>query len=507
MRKSHFGQRVLEFAGRRWRSLRDDNRGAINAFVAAALVPMLVAAGVGIDAGRAYLVRARLSQALDAAALAGGKAIYSQTRDADIRKYFTVNFPDGYMGSTVSGPNISIGANGSTVTVTASATIDTLLLKIVGQDSVTVGASSVVERLNRSMELVLTLDVTGSMSSNNKIGALRNAATDLVNILYGSREEMETFWIGIVPYAVTVNVGSDHSGWLQPGSLIPANYSPGTWKGCVEARNSPYEEASAETLPSGQGWKPYFWATTKNEVMKVGTSNLSHPSQYDNEWPSIDESSASGNNAKGPNLGCPSPAILPLQKSKTAALNAISSLVPWSRGGTMSNIGLAWTWRVLSPAWRGMWAGDPALPLDYNTPLMDKVVVLLTDGVNQWYDYPGHAPGCAGFASCPTGGTMAGQNTDYSSYGRLKENRLGTTNEATATSIINSRMSSLCTAMKAKNIIIYTIVLQENDAATQNLFRNCATQPDYFFVSPTANDLAAIFRQIGTNLSNLRLAR
>ncbi|MBT6404824.1 MAG: Flp pilus assembly protein TadG, partial [Rhodospirillaceae bacterium] len=54
----------------------------------------------------------------------------------------------------------------------------------------------------------------------------------------------------------------------------------------------------------------------------------------------------------------------------------------------MANLGLAWGWRVLSPAWQGLWGGatPSELPLDYDTPLMDKVAIMLTDGVNQWYD-------------------------------------------------------------------------------------------------------------------------
>ncbi len=72
-------------------------------------------------------------------------------------------------------------------------------------------------------------------------------------------------------------------------------------------------------------------------------------------------------------------------------LAAIDEMGPWHRGGTMANLGLAWGWRVLSPEWRGLWGGDTPeeLPLDYHTPNMHKVIILLTDGNNEWYDWPG----------------------------------------------------------------------------------------------------------------------
>jgi hypothetical protein len=70
-------------------------------------------------------------------------------------------------------------------------------------------------------------------------------------------------------------------------------------------------------------------------------------------------------------------------------------------------------------------------------------------------------------------------------------------------------MSRLCEAMKAKGIIIYTIILQENDEATQNLYSACATQPasQYAYFSPTTAELSGIFQEISDQLANLRLAQ
>jgi hypothetical protein len=312
--------------------------------------------------------------------------------------------------------------------------------------------------------------------------------------------------VALVPYVATVNIGNSRTAWLT--NYTASSYSPGTWKGCVEARPSPYEEDQAEALPSVQKWTPFLWVTTKGITYigsdgKVAKNSSGNTATGDNNWTPINETTSAGNDATGPNLGC-GPAITPLQPNKTTAVNAIAAMGPWSRGGTMGNLGLAWGWRVLSPTWRGQW-GSPSpdtLPMDYNTALIDKVVVMLTDGVNQWYDWPDHPPGCAGIQNC-----KLPADADYTAYGRLSEKRLGTSVNSTATTVINTRMTTLCTAMKAKGIIIYTIVLQENDTATQNLYKNCASKPEYFFNSPTAADLAAIFQQIATQLSNLRVAQ
>lgn len=490
------------------RLLADREAGA-TPFVAVAMVILVASVGTAIDSGRGYLVKSHLSQALDAAALAGGRAVFSPNRDNDIRMFFNANFPGEYLEAQVTGPSIDVDPNGEEITLAASAEIPTTFMRVLGIEKIAVTSQTVVRRSNRGMELVLVMDNTGSMAGT-KITKMKEAATDLVNILYGDRQTIPNFWVGLVPYAATVNIGNTRTGWLIADSPSTLYAQGGSWKGCVEARNYPYEEGNAETLPSVQKWKRFYWASNKGKIYKNSNGTTFPP---DNPWPTITETTAAGNNAQGPNLGCP-PAITPLQPSKQTALNAISAMGPWSRGGTMGNLGLAWGWRLLSPSWRGMWGGaTPAtLPMDYNTPLMDKVIVMLTDGENQWYDDTGKAPGCSGISNCPStnqGSANIPNDADYTAYGRLSEGRLGTTNASTATNTINTRMSQLCAAMKQsdRNIIIYTIVLQVNSTATQNLYRNCASKPEYYFLSPSADDLRDIFRQIATQLSNLRLAR
>ena len=101
-------------------------------------------------------------------------------------------------------------------------------------------------------------------------------------------------------------------------------------------------------------------------------------------------------------------------------------------------------------------------------------------------------------------------NSDYSGYGRRLENRLGIVpplSAARMTTELNNRMSNLCTAMKRQGIIVYTITFNLTETATQALFRGCASQPDYWFNSPTQADLRTAFRQIGSQLTKLRLLR
>ena len=65
----------------------------------------------------------------------------------------------------------------------------------------------------------------------------------------------------------------------------------------------------------------------------------------------------------------------------------------------------------------------------------------------------------------------------------------------------------MCTAIKQNGIIIYTILFNNSTAATQTLFRNCASSPSNYFLSPTGTDLQNAFKQIGRELSTLRLSQ
>ena len=72
---------------------------------------------------------------------------------------------------------------------------------------------------------------------------------------------------------------------------------------------------------------------------------------------------------------------------------------------------------------------------------------------------------------------------------------------------MNTWMSQMCTTIKGNGIIIYTILFNNTDPATQTLFRNCASTTTDYFYSPTTANLQSAFKQIGQELANLRLSQ
>jgi hypothetical protein len=84
---------------------------------------------------------------------------------------------------------------------------------------------------------------------------------------------------------------------------------------------------------------------------------------------------------------------------------------------------------------------------------------------------------------------------------------LGTTNFSAAQSVLDTRMLDMCEAMKAQDIIMYTITFGGTpDSGTQQLYRDCATEEDMYYHAPTNSQLQQVFVTIADELTKLRIA-
>lgn len=480
------------------RRLMRDRRGATGVIIAFSIIPMIGAIGLGVDSARGYYVKYRLTEALDASTLAAAQKVDVDEQQAEFDMFFAANFRSLGPATNVETPDLVYNPATRMLTASVSATVPTTFMRVLGKETMTVEARTVVRSESKGMELVLVMDNTGSMRSGGKIDAMKGAARDLINILYGQDEELENFWVSLVPYTATVNIGRDHLDWLRLDFDETTQYPTGStvWKGCVEARWDTGRDMTDDP-PAIERWNEYYYEDTAHD----GDNNwIREDGSLD-----IDESNGAQNDGTGPNLGC-GPAITPLTAERSVILDRINEMLPWHRGGTMGNLGLVWGWRAISPRWRGEWDGiaETYLPLDYGTDdsriFSQKVVVMLTDGVNQYYDHVG------GYGRTDNDGDSDPFGSDYSAYDRVDAGRLGTTDVGDAVDEVDDRMEAACTAMKDEGIILYTITFQVNNPSTQDLFRRCATSPSHYFNSPSNAELARVFRVIAAELSNLRLA-
>jgi predicted lipoprotein with Yx(FWY)xxD motif len=80
----------------------------------------------------------------------------------------------------------------------------------------------------------------------------------------------------------------------------------------------------------------------------------------------------------------------------------------------------------------------------------------------------------------------------------------------TNASSIDARQQKTCDNIKAAGITIYTVQVNTDGEATSTLLQNCASNTtgttDHFFLLTSSDQIVTTFNQIGTSLSNLRLA-
>lgn len=175
-------------------------------------------------------------------------------------------------------------------------------------------------------------------------------------------------------------------------------------------------------------------------------------------------------------------------KAKLEAYTVANALKP--SGGTAGQIGTAWAWYLVSPHFAEMFDDPQALvggdfeskPAAYDAPNTLKIVIIMTDGeYNTEYCKGVDVDDVSCSAPDGTTGTMSGP--------------LG-------------QAQDLCAAMDAKKIVVYTVGFNLPETGTAvDLLRECASEPDYFKLANDNAGLITAFREIGENISDLRLSQ
>ncbi|HNQ91436.1 MAG TPA: pilus assembly protein [Alphaproteobacteria bacterium] len=418
-----------------------DNAGAV-AIAFALVIPVVVgSAGMAVDLSMAHMVKQRLSHAIDAAALAAAASGGSESdMNAKVNQFFHQNYPENKIGATY---NLTVSIEGDDIHVTAKADYDTTFARMLGIDELTVSSSTRVTREILGLEVAMVLDVTGSMSTNNNIGALKTASKNFLDILCRDETCSSLVKIGIVPFSAAVNVGPYGLGKNPNGTTYdtpfvnnPYNTSfnqsqNSKWWGCVLARTSPQDTQNGDT-----GWK---WDMYRNPY----NSNK--------------------------NSGCNKSYILPLTSTYGTIEAKIDSL--YASGNTLSNLGMVWGYRVLSPEAPFR---EGALWTDKT---VKKVALLMTDGDNN----------------------IGGGSSSYSGYGPWTNLRL-TDHD------LDVKLAQTCENMKADGITVYTITFTSGiNETTKGYFRNCASDENKYYDAPGQDDLVDAFVAISRELSNIHI--
>jgi Flp pilus assembly protein TadG len=548
------------------RRFRGDSQGNIAVIFAIALVPLLAFVGAAIDYTRANSARSAMQSALDSTALMLSKnltdgAITEDQVQAKAQAYFSALYTNK---DSVVDPTANIQATytakdasgASTILVTGSGYINTDFVKVASNngslDRFNFNTSATTTWGTARMRVAMVLDVTGSMSSDDKMPNLQTAAKSMVDTLSTLNKSDGDIYISLIPFSRDVNIGNGTAaaawttGWAawedEPASIKTTkpsnwkNYGPGAKCpfsglsfGCVDSPVS--GSNSTSTIPSSGTYSGYICPGVDS-----GTSNYyngCYTSVYKNT--STDVTLCTGSGCK-----CSNTQINGTGAGTCACTGSKSSTVCKQ---TLRDYDHVW---VANP--HSMWNGcvvdrdknydttndaptlgdtskqfyveqysncptQPLTPMSNNwSTLKTTIGNLSPDGnTNQaigaawgWFSLSDTAP-----LSAPA----KANNYTYYDYLVLVSDGLNTQNRWTTNqTTIDDRQKILCDNMKKSPYNVKIFAIQINTSTTKPdpesaVLKYCASGTDNFQMITSASQTAAAFQNVTTKLTNLRVSR
>ena len=330
-------------------AFQQDESGGVLILFALMASALFFLAGFAVDYGRIQDVRSRMTDAIDAASLAAGRALLDGKLSDDkiielAKAYYAHNSKSSSTLISTTEPAVTIDREKGVVDISVRSTVAMTLARIGGYNEVDVPVTSEATFLPRDIEVGVALDITGSMATRingtRKIDSLKSAFKDFTKELFPVQPVgSQRVRVALAPYASAIKLGSyakDISGGASND-------------GCVtESKSGAYSDNVGS----------YF-------VKADGVKNIDPAGGYGSEPYSCAKSK---------------PAIMPLSDSKSALDDAVATYE--ADGSTGGHFGAQWAWNMISDKWAGTFSGDSA-PESYDEVKKGKLmkaVVLMTDG-------------------------------------------------------------------------------------------------------------------------------
>jgi hypothetical protein len=446
------------------------------------------------------------------------------------------------------------------VVVKATDVVKTDFMGILGITKIDVGVESQVKWGITRLRVALVLDNTGSMADDGKMDALKTATKNMLDQLKSAASKDGDIYISVIPFVKDVNVGSSNSNadWIYWDNAD--NTDNKSW----DANNgtcSPQSSYKNRNSCISQGVCSISGNNSQNSCTSAGTCSISGKSSQ-NSCTSAGSCSISGNNSKS---SCQADSACSLSQYSSQNrctrnggtwANGVWTPGVWTPGVWTQN---TWTHNNHS-TWNGcvvdrggtaaptgssyydtnvtlpnasisdsLFAAEQfgscpqaVMPLGYDWDAMKTMVDNMSPSGNT-----NQAIGLAhGWMSLVGGGPYPDPpamdpNYKYQQVIILMTDGLNTQNRWTSsTSSIDARQKITCDNVNAANITLYAIQVNTGGDPTSTLLQGCAgtaplpdgtprkyPDPSKFFLLTSADQLVTTFQQIGTQLSNLRIAQ
>ena len=448
----------------------DNREGNVAMILAIAIVPILVLVGIAIDLQNTNTSRQFVQYTMDNAVIAGSREMQSGKSKAQIENYIR-----NYVESVIKAKNHAIICKPVEVTYSdGSQDINgrikcqqkTTLTELIGYQYLDFAVSSGSTYGIGKVDVSFVFDISGSMGWDGKMGALKEAAEDAVDVLLptGEAADMGEVRISMVSY----------SDYLDAGAYFTkvTNKSP--------SRTYTDTTTSMEYVCSGGGgrgrgrgwgwgggsrcsWEPVEETVTRtvnNTCVKERRGTETYTDEDPGPFAWIEAAGAEYDHSRDrwEVESCNPIGPLPLTNDRDDLKDYIDDLN--ANGGTAGHIGIAWGWYSISPEWHSVWPSGSD-PLGYDEPDSAKAMIIMTDGdfLNQ------HNPG------------------EGSSFDQAKK---------------------LCDNIKDEGIRVYTVAFKAPSQGKQ-ILEYCASGTEFAFKAESADELTDAYTKIAQSISDLRI--
>ena len=236
--------------------------GAIVGFAVFIFLLILMVGGIAIDVMNSEVTRTKMQHTLDRAVLAAADLDQKQDPKTVVNDYFNKSGLTDTLGKVT----VDKGLNYRTVTATATGSVDTMFMKMVGIDTLSMPASGTAEDRIGDVEISMVLDVSGSMGRNSRLTNLKTAAKEFIATMDENTDDGRLS-ISIVPYATQVSAPEEFFKWLyvsptgNPAQVV-----------------DPDEEVTS--LTSNRGQQPQYSRCINFESDDYKSTAVSPPAEY-----------------------------------------------------------------------------------------------------------------------------------------------------------------------------------------------------------------------------------